>query len=275
MKVAEAKLDLSLDPEKYWLVRLDGCGFSKFTKSFRKPYDERIHTAMVQTANDLLTRFCAACAYTVSDEITLVFPSRRHYLDHRVGEIDDVGLEELKRASEAYTPIYRGRIQKIVSIMAGYCSARFNKHLRYGEAVAFFDARLFQLDTPDEVLENIRWRSHDGLRNSKSGLGSVYLSKSEVHGLKGAEIVEKVKQRTGVAYEELPSWYRGGYLLKKTKVVKRTQQHYPECIRRVTVGTDFLSLSGASPDLILCQNVSDILTAATFTELISETGIPQ
>ena len=42
------------------VIRLDGHCFHTFTRGFRRPYDERIHRAMVATATDLLERFGAA-----------------------------------------------------------------------------------------------------------------------------------------------------------------------------------------------------------------------
>ena len=56
------------------MVRLDGHCFHTYTKGFRRPYDLRIHEAMVATATDLLERFGAVTAYTESDEISLLFP---------------------------------------------------------------------------------------------------------------------------------------------------------------------------------------------------------
>lgn len=68
---------------------------------------------MTGTAADLVTSFNAVCAYTQSDEITLVF-----------APVDT----EAKQ-----TAMFSGRVQKISTLLAGYASARFN-HVR---SVAF------------------------------------------------------------------------------------------------------------------------------------------
>jgi hypothetical protein len=48
------------DLSKVCVVRLDGHCFHTYTRGFRRPYDVRIHDAMVLTATDLLERFGAA-----------------------------------------------------------------------------------------------------------------------------------------------------------------------------------------------------------------------
>mmetsp|Transcript_27694 Transcript_27694/g.90337 ORF Transcript_27694/g.90337 Transcript_27694/m.90337 type:complete len:115 (+) Transcript_27694:88-432(+) len=63
-----------VDLQRPCVVRLDGHCFHTYTKGFRRPYDLRIHEAMVATATDLLERFGAVTAYTESDEISLLFP---------------------------------------------------------------------------------------------------------------------------------------------------------------------------------------------------------
>ena len=110
IKGLEAATDTKLNPDLPYVVRLDGHGFSKFTRGFKRPVDERITYAMTMTAQDLLMEFNAVLAYTQSDEISLVFPA-----------VD----RERKQ-----TPLYSGRIQKIVSLAASFAATRFNFHLR-------------------------------------------------------------------------------------------------------------------------------------------------
>lgn len=97
------------------VVRLDGHCFHTYTRGFRRPYDVRIHNAMVATATDLLERFGAATAFTESDEISLLFPPS---------------------TGESQSLPFNGRVQKIVSVTAGFASARFNMHM----AAQHFDA---------------------------------------------------------------------------------------------------------------------------------------
>ena len=57
------------------IARLDGKGFSKFTKGLKRPYDERLSKLMVETTKYLVKETNANCGYTQSDEITLVWYS--------------------------------------------------------------------------------------------------------------------------------------------------------------------------------------------------------
>ena len=96
-----------------FIVRLDGRSFSKFTSGFAKPFDPIFTKAMCYTAQDLLLKFNCQTAYTHSDEITLIFS--RQYPDSSGNLISK--------------HMFDGRIQKIISLTASYCSVRFNWHL--------------------------------------------------------------------------------------------------------------------------------------------------
>jgi len=110
MKQYEAEMQRYLDRSLPFLVRLDGHGFSKFTRGFRKPFDDRIQCAMALAARDLMHEFRAATCYVASDEITLLFPPCA--------------------ADSAEQIIYGGKVLKIVSLSAGFASARFNHYLQ-------------------------------------------------------------------------------------------------------------------------------------------------
>lgn len=62
---------------------------------------------MLNTAGNLLATFGCSAVYFASDEFSLIFPAYQ----------------------ETATAPYGGRVNKIVSIMPSYCSARFNYHL--------------------------------------------------------------------------------------------------------------------------------------------------
>ena len=55
----------TVDGDQIVVVRLDGHCFSTFTRGFDRPYDLRIHRAMVGTATDLLekVRHARPCTY--------------------------------------------------------------------------------------------------------------------------------------------------------------------------------------------------------------------
>src|SRR4051812_37118692 len=54
-------------------ARIDGRGFSKFTKGMHRPYDERMSKSMVETTKKLVDKTHATIGYVQSDEISLVW----------------------------------------------------------------------------------------------------------------------------------------------------------------------------------------------------------
>ena len=100
LKGYEADYEISIEPEKHLVVRIDGHKFSKYTRGFLKPFDEILSKAMELTTKDLLEEFNAYTGYTQSDEITLVIPSLMTVEKHR-GENRPLWKHS-----------YNGRIQK-------------------------------------------------------------------------------------------------------------------------------------------------------------------
>ena len=216
----------SVDITRPVVVRLDGHCFSTFTRGFERPYDLRIHRAMVNTATDLVERFGAVTAYTESDEISLLFPSH---------------------TGEAPSPLpFSGRVQKIASVFAGFASARFNLHMRsqpfdvtqaqqallharVEACEAHFDARIFTLPSLDRVCAYLQWRAvHDCRRNSISMLAQAHFTHHELHGVSAKECLSKL-EAIGVNWAETPPFFRYGTFIKKEEYTKaaydpRTQQ---------------------------------------------------
>src|SRR4051794_15655221 len=75
---------------------------------------------MVHTTADLLKYFSATTAYTESDEISLVFPA--------MSKIDQSTLDS-NEPDKPFSPLFGGKEAKIITLAAGYCSARFNYYL--------------------------------------------------------------------------------------------------------------------------------------------------
>ncbi|KAJ7031391.1 tRNAHis guanylyltransferase-domain-containing protein [Mycena alexandri] len=201
MKRYEAGTEQLLPDDSPALIRIDGHGFSKFTRGFDKPFDVRLHDAMAQLAADLLAYFPAASlAYTQSDELTLVFP-----------------------ATGAARP-FNGRVGKLATLAAGYASTRFNHHLAQAAdlpegklGIAHFDARAFSVPSAAELLNNLIWRAKiDCRRNSISAFGRQFFSAKELHGLSTDAIVKKVMEEKGVDFwTSTPSWVRYGTTVKR------------------------------------------------------------
>ncbi|OTA86388.1 glycoside hydrolase family 55 protein [Hypoxylon sp. CO27-5] len=212
MKQYEAAFDFTLPTSSAVILRLDGHNFSRFTAQphFRRPFDQRIHDAMIATCSDLLLNFFprASVAYTQSDEITLVFP-------------------------EGGIQLFNERVQKLASLAASYCSVRFNAHLaaalasdsREGLAsgsdvllgTAHFDARFFTVPSVEEALNCLLWRCRgDAVRNGAGAFARTLFSQSQIHGKTTAELVEMMRREKNVVYEEaVPRWAIEGCLVKR------------------------------------------------------------
>ncbi|KAH7144114.1 tRNAHis guanylyltransferase-domain-containing protein [Dactylonectria estremocensis] len=209
MKDYEAPTEIRLKLFQPAILRLDGHTFSKFTAPFEKPFDRRLHTAMVKTCADLLEAYpSASLAYTQSDEITLVFP-------------DGVGR-------------FNGRVMKIATLAAGFCSVHFYSHLMAALAempepavktltslpLPHFDGRIFNVPSVEECVNNIIWRCRgDAVRNSISAFARSLFSQKQLDGKNKAEMLELAKQEKGVTYEEsVPKWAMKGSIVKKCLV---------------------------------------------------------
>ncbi|KAF3040530.1 hypothetical protein E8E12_008353 [Didymella heteroderae] len=211
MKQYEASFDFSLPSNLPIVLRLDGHAFSRFTGHFCRPFDQRIHDAMIATSTDLLKYFPAATiAYTQSDEITLIFPT---------------GVQG-----------FNGRVQKLSSLAASYCSVRFNAHLAAFLAAntepkvkesafdklgtAHFDARFFAVPTVQEAFNCILWRCrNDAVRNSVNAFARTLYSSNQMHGKTANELKEMMRTEKGVVFEEaVPKWAIEGSLLKREQV---------------------------------------------------------
>ncbi|KAF1912709.1 tRNAHis guanylyltransferase-domain-containing protein [Ampelomyces quisqualis] len=208
MKSYESAYDFTLPLNTPIILRLDGHGFSRFTSHFDRPFDQRIHSAMISTCTSLLSFFPqASVAYTQSDEITLVFPS---------------GVQS-----------FNARVQKLASLAASYTSVQFNRHLTESLAAhpfplvkgdadefigtAHFDARFFGVHSLAEALNCIVWRCrNDAVRNAIGGFARTMFSAEEMHGKKSGELVEMMKREKGVVFEEaVPKWAVEGCLAKR------------------------------------------------------------
>ncbi|KAJ4381853.1 hypothetical protein N0V86_003219 [Didymella sp. IMI 355093] len=179
MKQYEASFDFSLPSDSPIVLRLDGHTFSRFTNHFCRPFDQRIHDAMIATSTDLLKYFPAATvAYTQSDEITLVFPT---------------GVQG-----------FNDRIQKLSSLAASYCSVRFNAHL-----VAFLAVKP-EPKVKDSAFDKLGTAHFDA---------RFFAVPTQMHGKTANELKDMMRTEKGVVFEEaVPKWAIEGSLLKREQV---------------------------------------------------------
>lgn len=216
MKHYEACYSTMIPPRTYTVVRVDGRGFSKFTKKMNKPFDDQFSESMNYAAIQMCEKFNPAFAYTQSDEITLVFT--------------DFG--------ENQEAMFKGKVQKICSLTAARATASFNKKMLMmdfqnamddnpaefanevanGEAIydVEFDSRVYVIPAIKEVANCLVWRQQDATRNSISMAFDAVVGKSKSFGMGGVQKQEVMFQE-GTNWNDYAVKYKRGVVIKKVE----------------------------------------------------------
>lgn len=171
--------------KKFMILRFDGDGFSKFTqKNFEKPFDVKFHELMKASVDALLVHNFPEVGIFGSDEISLVFKNERFPFD--------------------------GRVEKCLSELPSLIASTFTNG--FGSPVVF-DAKIFETDSANDVIEYMKERSDSLRRNAvndafywkmvKDGHGKGSTSK-QMMGMKNSEKIE----RLDASGYKLPEWYR-------------------------------------------------------------------
>lgn len=187
-------------------VRIDGRSFSKFTSRFNKPFDELMSGLMETVARHLLEMTDARCAFTQSDEISLLFLGK---------EQDDGSRSDI---------LFGGRGFKMTSVLAAMATARFMagaleiwpEHAR--TFLPHFDARVYDLPGLDAAADTILWRYLDGRRNAISSIAREYFSHKALH-RKGVRQMISMLEETGVDIDCVDPRHRHGcFFVRKMKL---------------------------------------------------------
>lgn len=200
MKAYEAAEDRRLDGSLPIYVRIDGRGFSRFTRGMARPFDPAMTEAMTATAAGLVDRTHARIGYTQSDEISLVFMAD--------GEVSQV--------------FFDGRIQKLASVLAGMATALFTAALlrgplaSYAERLPHFDCRVVGLPSETEAANMLLWRELDAAKNAVSMAARAHFSHKALHG-KSCRDMHAMLAEAGVDFAAFPSAFtRGTFLRRET-----------------------------------------------------------
>jgi tRNA(His) guanylyltransferase len=182
------------------LARLDGRGFSKFTKGLERPYSTKLHELMVAVTGILVDETNALIGYTQSDEITLVLYS------------DDI-------KSELY---FGGRLQKLVSILASSASVHFNRLLpeylpQKAKSTPLFDCRVWTVPTKEEAANAVLWRERDATKNSVSMAARTLFSHKELQNKSASEMQAMMLQKD-VNWNNYPAWFKRGTFVRRKAV---------------------------------------------------------
>lgn len=156
-------------------ARLDGRGFSKWTRGLNRPYDQRLSEIMIETTKFLVEESQAKIGYTQSDEISLIFGESEVFFD--------------------------GKIQKLVSILASLATAKFNQEATtklinhiIKSGLAFFDCRIWTVPNQTEAANTLLWRELDATKNSISMAAQHYYSHKELDKKTSSEKQEMLHQ---------------------------------------------------------------------------------
>lgn len=181
------------------IARLDGRAFHTYTRGMQRPYDAGFQAAMAATACALVEEFHAVVGYTQSDEITLVWRE---------------------------PVLFDGRFQKMTSVLAGYCSARFVQNARLhcpekDSLTPCFDCRVFQVPDFQTVLDVLAWREDDAARNSVAMAAQSHFSHKQLQGKSRVQMMDMLFLEKGVNWNDYPVYFKRGIYVKRT-VVERS-----------------------------------------------------
>lgn len=190
MRALEYYHGLRVVPASWFVLRVDGRSFSRFTATrYEKPFDATLHALMLRTAEALLTELHGVYAYTESDEISVLFAPQYDLFDREV--------------------------EKLVSISAGIASATFTLA---AQASVHFDSRVWLGPTEEQVIDYMRWRQADAERGGLHSwcywtLRTAGRTAAEATAaLDGASIADKNELlfQHGINFNDLPVWQRRG-----------------------------------------------------------------
>lgn len=182
------------------IIRLDGKGFSKFTKPFARPFDFNFRDIMARTAVYVMNNCGGSLCYTQSDEISIII------------DRPDV--------------FFNGKKHKIISVLASMATSFFTieamklwpEHVK--NTVPVFDCRAFNVPSRDEAINSILWRQKDCIRNAVSMLGHYHFSKSDMHKKSASEVRSMLKLRKDIDWDSVDNAFRYGIYSYRTVVNK-------------------------------------------------------
>ncbi len=189
-------------------ARIDGRGFSRFTRGMERPFCPDMHAAMVATVGGLVDASCARIGYTQSDEISLAWRS------------DSVDSEIF----------FGGKAQKMCSVLAGMATALFTRAILtgpladYADRTPHFDCRVFQLPSDEEAANAFLWREIDATKNAVSMAAHHYYSHKALQGVNSAGKQDMLHAK-GVNFNDYPAGFkRGTYVRRVTEMRTLTEE---------------------------------------------------
>jgi tRNA(His) guanylyltransferase len=182
-------------------ARIDGRGFSKFTKGMSRPYDQRMSAAMTSTTKILVEETHATIGFVQSDEISLVWTP-----------------------NDGAHAWFDGKIMKMCSVLAGLTTAAFARSImqEFGEEhgmlllhkLPHFDARVINMPSQMEAANMLLWRNLDATKNAISMAASHHYGHKELQGKSGADKQEMLWQK-GQNFNSYPYFFKRGTWVRR------------------------------------------------------------
>lgn len=187
---------------KYVYARIDGRGFSKFTRGLDKPFDIGLQKTMQAVTEALVKKTHAIAGYTQSDEINLAWEHDKLFFERK--------------------------IQKLSSILASLATSHFimdgGWHIpaSYFDRYPHFDARIFELPDEHELTNAFLWRYKDAYRNSISMIGQANFSHKKLH-KKSQKDVKHMLAEIGIFEDDFSANSIHGTFVTREKVLVETE----------------------------------------------------
>jgi len=179
------------------ICRLDGRSFHSFTKNMQRPFDPRLERLMDITLLNMMKETNALIGYTQSDEFTLLL-----YADDPKSQI-----------------YFDGRVQKITSVLAAFCTAIFSRgypdyFYEDNPITPLFDCRVFNVPSKKDAIEVFKWREEDAVRNSVQMLARHHFSHKECYKKSTKKLINMLHDK-GIQWSHFPSRSKSGQLYQK------------------------------------------------------------
>jgi len=224
-------------------VRVDGKGFSKYTKDMLKPFDKNFTDSMIETMKFLIEETDAIIGYTQSDEISLI-------------------LSDIKE------PFYKGRVSKLNSIIASMATAKFNEliHKHYpNKPLAFFDCRVWNVPNRLEATNALLWRYLDCIKNSISMASYTIFDEKELNNKNSSEKIKMLLDK-GIDWNKYDSCFKYGTFARKELIQRKFTKEEIELLPP-------MHNARKNPDMIFSRNIIQILDFTNFNKFDNKTDV--
>jgi tRNA(His) 5'-end guanylyltransferase len=230
------------------VARIDGAGFSKFTRGMDRPYDLMMQQCMIETCRKLVEETGASMGFTQSDEITLTWHS----------------------TSLKYQVWFDGRVSKMISRLAAKATRIFYQEVlkfmpEYADRDPEFDARVYNVPNRAEGTNTFVWREWDATKNSLQMVGHAEFGHSGIYRKNGKQIKDMLMDK-GINWNRFPVAFKRGTYIQRSTV---TRPFTPEEISELPPKHNYFS----NPDLVVRRSIVKILAMPPITTVVNRSDV--